>query len=767
MKLCNIFKVLLYVSLLFLSTINTSFAESFTISDIRIEGLKRLTPGTVFNYLPMKVGDEFNDQKSGDAVRSLFKTGLFNDVRLERDGNILVVIVDERPAIGTITLNGNEDIDSDDLLESLRQIGFAEGRVFNQSQLDSLERELRRQYFSLGKYAVKINSSVTELGNNRVGVDIDISEGVAARIKQINIVGNEDFEEKQLLKQFKLSTPTFLSFFTNVDQYSKQKLGADLESLRSFYLDNGYLNFNIESTQVSITPDKKDIYITVNVTEGEQFLVSEVNISGDLIVPEEELFEVVEIHKGDLFSRKYVTATTKNITDVVGNEGYAFANVNAVPEIEDASKTVKLTFFIDPGNRVNVRRINFAGNETTRDEVLRREMRQLEGGWISTTKVERGKVRLQRLGYFKDVNVETPAVPGTTDQVDVNYTVEENPSGQLSAGLGFSQTQGIILQARISQENFLGSGKRVQFAYNNSDVNTEYQVQYTNPYWSIDGISRGFGAFYRKTNATNANITRYDSEVLGTNINFGIPVTEYNRFFTGFSFENTKIKPDSVTATEVIDFINQNGDEFNILRWNSSFSYDTRNKGVLPDKGILHRISTEVGLPTFGDSLEFYKVSYRTQLFTELVENFIFSFKGDVGYGDGYGDTEQLPFFENFYAGGPRSVRGYAENTLGPKDSLNRPLGGNFRLFGGVEVILPIPFLADVKNLRFSSFLDAGNVYDTEDDNFEIGEFRYSAGISGIWVSPFGLISASIAQPFGDESGDDIEQFQFTFGTSF
>ena len=767
MKVCKLSQVLLYVLFILVSLSGPLHAvEQFTISDIRVEGLTRLTPGTVFNYLPMKVGDEFNDQRSGEAVRSLFKTGLFEDVRLERDGNILVVVVVERPAIGTITLNGNEEIESDDLIDSLRQIGFAEGRVFDKSQLDALERELQRQYFSLGKYAVEIESTVTEIDDNRVSVVIDISEGVAAKIKQINIVGNKDFKEKKLLKQFQLSTTTWLSFFTKVDQYSKQKLAADLESLRSFYLDNGYLNFNIESTQVSITPDKKDIYITVNITEGDQFLVSEVKISGTLIVPEKDLFEVVEIFEGDLFSRKFVTSSTKNITDVIGDQGYAFANVNAVPDIDQENKTVKLSFFVDPGKRVYARRINFAGNDTTRDEVLRREMRQLEGSWVSTTKVERGKIRLQRLGFFKTVTVETPPVAGTTDQVDVTYTVEEAPSGQLSAGLGFSQAQGLILQTRIAQNNFLGSGKNVSFAFNNSDVNTEYSLAYTNPYWTIDGISRGFSGFYRETNATNANITRFDSEVLGAGVNFGIPVTEFNFFFTSFNFESTKISPDSVAAEEVLDFINENGDSFNILRWNSSFSYDTRNKAILPDSGMLHRITTELGIPNFGDSLEFYKVAYRTQFFTELVADYIFSFRGDIGYGDGYSSTESLPFFENFYAGGPRSVRGYEENTLGPKDSIGRPLGGNFRIFGGVEVFLPIPFLDDVDNLRISTFVDAGNVYGT-DDEIDFGELRYSAGLSGIWVSPFGQISVSIAQPFGDKSGDELQQFQFTFGTAF
>ena len=678
------------------------------IEDIRVEGLKRLTPGTVFNYLPVKVGDDFNDQRSRESVRALFKTGLFDDVRLERDGSILVVIVDERPSIGRIELNGNDEIDSDELIDSLRQIGFAEGRVFDRSQLDALERELRRQYFSLGKYAVKIESNVIEKDGNIVNVEINISEGLAARIKQINIVGNEAFKEKKLLKEFKLSTPTWFSFWTKVDQYSKQKLSADLESLRSFYLNYGYLNFNIDSTQVSITPDKKDIYITVNITEGDQYQVREVKLAGDFILPEEDLFRLVEINRGDLFSRKFVTDSTENLTDALGNEGYAFANVNAVPDIDKDNKTVSLTFFIDPGKRVYVRRINFAGNTKTRDEVLRREMRQAEGGWISTTKVQRGRVRLNRLGYFKNVNVETPAVAGTTDQVDVLYTVEENPSGQLSLGLGASQSQGLILQTRVAQDNFLGSGKRVNFAFSNSDINTNYTLGYLNPYYTIDGISRGFEAFFRDTNAANANVTRFDSRVYGGSMSFGIPVSEFNFLRAAVSYENTEIQTDNIAAREINQFINLNGENFDITRLTSSFSYDTRNKAILPDAGILHRISAEVALPSFGNSLEFYKVTYRTQWLTELVEDYVFSLRGDVAYGDSYSDTPEFPFFENFYSGGPRSVRGYEENTLGPQDSLGRPLGGNLRIFGGAEVILPVPFLRDLDNIRISGFFGRG-----------------------------------------------------------
>jgi len=741
-------------------------AEDFIIEDIRVEGLQRLTPGTVFNYLPMKVGDEFNDRRSGEVARVLFKTGLFDDVRLERDGNVLVVIVRERPSIASITLNGNEDIKSDDLIDSLRQIGFAEGRVFDKSQLDGLERELRRQYFSLGKYAVRIKSTVTELENNRVDVVIDISEGLPAKIRQINIVGNESFDEDDLLKQFKLSTPTLFSFFTKVDQYSKQKLSADLESLRSFYLDNGYVNFNIDSTQVSITPDKKDIYITVNITEGEPFTVSRVELAGDLIIPEEDLFKQVRITRGDLFSRKAVTETTTNLTDIIGNEGYAFANVNAIPDIDRENKTVAVTFFIDPGKRVYVRRINFSGNVKTRDEVLRREMRQLEGAWISTTKVQRGRVRLQRLGYFQEVNVETPAVPGESDQVDVNYSVVENPSGQFLAGLGFSQSQGFIFQTSVTQDNFLGSGKSIAFAFNNSEVNRQFTLGYRNPYYTIDGISRGFNATFQQRDASNANVTRFDSTVWGGGVDFGIPVSEFNSFFLSLNYENTEIDTDSIIAREVIDFINLNGDRFDILRLNSSFTYDTRNSAFFSDDGMLHRFSAQVAVPGPGDSLEFYKLSYRTQIFYELIEDYVFSFKGDIGFGDSFGDTEEFPFFENFYAGGPKSVRGYEENTLGPKDSTGRPLGGNLRLIAGAEVILPVPFLRDLKSFRISGFFDAGNVYGVDED-FDVGELRYSAGIAGIWVSPFGLLSASVAAPIGDKEGDETQPFQFTFGTNF
>lgn len=767
-------KLLLLVMLLLIGN-SVSAAESFTIEDIRVIGLQRLTPGTIFNYLPVEVGDAFTDQISVEAARSLFGTGFFDDVRLERDGNVLVIRVKERPAIGSITISGNEDIKTEDLMDGLKGVGFAEGRVFDQSQLDKLEKELQRQYFSRGKYAVKIQSNVESLSNNRVAVSIDIAEGEAARIRQINIVGNEAFDDDDLLDEFELSPRTLFSFFTKKDQYSKQKLSGDLETLRSMYLDQGYINFNIDSTQVSITPDKKDIYITINVTEGEQYTVSGVKLAGELVLPEEELFKLVSVKSDSLFSRRDITNTSTAITDALGAEGYAFANVNSIPDIDEENKKVEMTFFVDPGKRAYVRRIAFSGNARTRDEVLRREMRQLESGWISTPKVERGKIRLQRLGYFKDVNVETPAVSGQPDLVDVHYSVEEQPFGNFMIGLGFSQTSGLIFQTSITQNNFLGSGSRMQFAFNNSSINRRFAVGYMNPYYTIDGISRGFNLNYQETDAFDANVVDFNSRVVGGGVSFGIPVSEFNSISTSFNYENTRLGV-GLFGTELLrDDINK-CNACNIYRFSIGFNYDTRNKTILPEDGYLHSVGAEVALPLLGDTREFFKLSYRTQWFFPLYRDFIFAVKGEFGYGDGFGD-DNLPIFENFYAGGPRSVRGYEENTLGPRVR-GRPLGGNIKLVGGAELIIPIPFLDEFKeSVRMSAFFDAGNVYgdygpDTNNEGlvnepFDISNLRYSAGLSGIWVSPFGLVSISIATPIGEKPGDETQRFQFNFGTNF
>lgn len=741
-----------------------AFAASFVVQDIRLKGLSRIAPGTVFNYLPVKVGDTIDDRRSADAIKALFKTGLFEDVQLEREGDVLVVIVKEREAISQITFSGNDNMKTEDLTKALKEIGFAEGEVYDKSKLDKVTQELKRQYFAQGKYGVRIDTKVTRLEGNRVAIAIDVSEGKTARIRQINIVGNKAFQDKELLKQFKLSTPTMFSFFTKNDQYSKQKLAADLESLRSYYLDRGYVNFNVDSTQVSITPDKSDVYVTVNVSEGDVFTVSEVKLSGQLIVPQEDLFEVVSIRKGMTFSRKLVTESSKGITDRLGDEGYAFANVNAVPDIRNEEKTVAITYFIDPGKRTYVRRINFFGNTRTRDEVLRREMRQLEGAWISTSKINRSKVRLQRLGYFESVNVETPAVPGTADQVDVNFTVVERASGNLLLGLGFSQSQGVIFNSQVTQDNFLGSGKRLDFAFNNSEVNRTYRLGYLNPYWTVDGVSRGFAVGYRETDANDANVTQYNSAVINAGAEFGIPLTEYNTLNLGLDFENTELDLGAFASEQVRDFVDREGDEFNTVRFTGSFAYDTRNKAILPDRGTLHRIRSEVAIP--GGDLEYYKLDYDARWFYPVTSKYTLALQGRVGYGDSYGDTEVFPFFENFYAGGPRSVRGFEDNTLGPKDSRGDALGGNLLVVGNAEVILPVPFLQDIESLRITGFVDAGNVYGVDED-FDADTIRYSAGLSGLWLSPFGVLTVSVAQPFNTQDGDSEQPFQFTFGTTF
>jgi outer membrane protein insertion porin family len=738
--------------------------EPFVVQDIRVEGLQRISAGTVFNYLPVKLGQTVDTEDSIAAVSALFSTGFFNDVRLERDGDVLVVFVTERAAISSIEIEGNQDLDTEELLKGLKEIGLAEGRVFDRSLLEKVEQELQRQYFSRGKYGVRIKTTVTPLERNRVGILIDISEGQVARIKQINIIGNHTFTDKELLDEFTLTTPTLLSAITKSDQYSKQGLSADLETLRTYYLDRGYLKFHINSTQVSITPDKKDIYITINITEGEQYKIKVVKLSGDLVVPAEEIFPLIDINPGDVFSRKQVTESVDKISSLLGNQGYAFANVNTVPDMDDETHEVSLGFFVDPGKRVYVRRINVSGNISTRDEVLRREMRQMEGGWYSAEKVERSRTRLDRLGYFEEVNVETPTVPGTTDQLDVNYSVTETSSGSITAGMGFSQSSGVLFNASIQQDNFLGTGKRVSFAFDNSSVNTVYSFAYVNPFWSIDGVSRGFGAFYRTTDANEANLTNYSTDTRGADVNFGIPVNEYDTVRLSTGYQGLDLKASRYSATEITDFIDQHGDSFDSLVLIGSWRHDTRTKRLFADTGGMQSVSLETTTP--GSGLEYYKLDYEQQRYLPLTRELTLGLKGRLGYGDGFGEFDQLPFFENFFAGGVRSVRGFEDNTLGPVDSYGDPIGGAFLVVFNAEVYFPVPFADDAKGVRLSTFLDVGNVYE-DYNNFDAGDLRYSVGLAGLWLSPLGPISVSIGFPLNEKTGDKVQNFQFTVGTFF
>ena len=780
--------------------------EDFIIEDIRVEGLLRLTPGTIFNYLPVKIGDTFNDRISGASARGLFRTGFFDDVTLRKDGNVLVVIVSERPTIGSLVITGNKEITTANLRVGLEEAGFTEGQVFDQSKLDSLERELQRQYFSNGKYGVRITPDVETLANNRVAVTVKISEGDAAKIRQINIVGNTTYSEDELLDEFELAPVSWQTLLTKSDRYSRQKLSGDLETLQSFYQDKGYVNFNIDSTQVTITPDKKDMYITINITEGEQYTISGVKLAGEFIVPEENLFGLISLRRGSLFSRKELTDSSTRLSDSLGGEGYPFANVNAIPLTSEENNTVDITFFIDPGKRVYVRRVNFTGNIKTRDEVLRREMRQQEAGWIATPMVERGKVRLQRLGYFGEVNVETPAVPGSADQVDVAYTVEERPFGSFTAGLGYSEVEGLVISTSVSQNNLFGSGNRALFAFNNSSYNRVFDLSYVNPYFTDDGVSRGYSFSYQETDGRDAGITAYDNRVISANLNFGFPISEYNSISASIGYQNTELSEDGFFADQVRDFIDKEGNQFDLIRLSAGFAYDTRDEVIFPNRGLYHQIVGEITVPTLGNSLEFYKISYRGQWFQPLPRGFIFALKGDIGFGDGFLGDDDLPFFENYYAGGPRSVRGYQQSSLGPRDNFGNPLGGNVKIVTGAEVIIPIPFLEEFDQFRFSAFVDAGNVYCTghatrdivtttttsgtnsiggplsvgstistvdtsplcrDDNRFSLGDLRYSAGLGAVWISPMGVMSFSLSTPFNDQTGDETERFQFNIGTSF
>jgi outer membrane protein insertion porin family len=737
--------------------------DAFVVKDIRVEGLQRISLGTVLNYLPVNVGETFDGSRSAGTIRALFKTGFFNDVRLRVDGDVLVVVVEERPAIATVKINGNKDITTDQLKEALKSIGLSDGSIFDRSSLEKMKLELERQYFGQGKYSVKVQSTVTSLPDNRVDVVIDIDEGSVARIRRINVIGNHAFSDEELLADFELSPPTLFAFFSDSDQYSSRKLSGDLETLRSHYLDNGYINFSIDSTEVSITPDKADVYVTINVTEGDKYKVSGVQLAGDLVVPEEELRKLITVKAGDVFSRKAATQSAAAISERLGHEGYAFSNVNPAPKVDKDKREVELVFVVDPGRRIYVRRVNVAGNTKTEDEIVRREVRQMEGGWIATDKVNLSRTRLNRLGFFEEATVETPAVPGVADQVDVDFTVKEQPSGSLTAGVGYSQSDGFLVNASISQNNMLGTGKRVSATVNNSSTNRTYSFSYTNPYYTLDGISRGFSIFSRETDAEDTDVVDYTTDVKGVSVDYGFPMSEFNTANLSLGYENTSIDTTDSTPQSIFDFITENDDQFDIFKLTAGFTHDTRNRAILANRGVLHNISAEFSVP--GSDLEYYKLRYRALKYLPLYGDFTLLLKGDVGYGDGYGDSHSLPFFENFYTGGPESVRGYSSNSLGPQEN-GDARGGAFKTVGNVEFIFPLPFAADNKSLRVSTFFDIGNVF-AEVHDFETDELRQSIGVSVLWFTPIAPMTFSLAWPLNDQREDDVERFQFTLGSFF
>ena len=737
--------------------------EPFTVRDIRVEGIQRTEAGTVFSYLPIKVGDTMDNKQAAAAIHALYATGFFKDVLLKVERGVLIVQVRERPSIASIEINGVKDIPKDQLKESMKYAGLAEARIFDKGVLDKATQELKRQYIARGKYGVSVTTTVTELERNRVNIVFNVVEGDVSKIKQINLIGNKAYTEKELLDLMKLSTPGWFSWFSSSDQYSKQKLSADLETLRSFYMDNGYLEFNIDSTQVSITPDKEDIYITVNFSEGGKYSVANVSVSGDTLIPKAEIEKFVQVKKGDTFSRKALTDTSKKIAERLGQEGYAFANVNAIPEIDREKHQVSFDFMVDPGQRVYIHRINIAGNDKTRDEVIRREFRQVEGEWFDVEKVKKSKQRVDKLDFFSEVNIETPPVQGTADQLDVNMSVKEKSTGNISVGAGFSSGEGFVLSGGVTQANLFGTGNFLSTQINTGKVNQVYSVSYTNPYYTDDGVSRGFDVYKRNTDSQSTAVSQYSSHTLGGGVRFGVPIGEEQSVSYGLAVERTELGLFSTSPTRLIQYVNVFGTFNTNLLGTIGWMSDSRDSAIYTTEGTVQRAFAEIALPAF--DMRYYKLNYQHQLYYPVNSDITLLLNGEAGIAGGYGGKE-LPFFKNFYAGGPGSVRGYDASSLGPRDSAGLVLGGPRRVVGGVELMTPFPGMDKEKSVRLSGFIDAGGVYGPGDQPGSAG-LRYSAGAAFTWLSPVGPLKFSYAWPLNKQSVDKVQKFQFTLGSIF
>jgi len=848
---------------LLLGTSTAMASDPFVVSDIRVEGLQRISAGAVFAAMPLNVGDTVESDTLRSTIRNLFRTGNFDDVRVGRDGSVLVVSVQERPSISEIVIEGNKQLKTEDLTKNLEKAGLSEGQVFKRSTLEQMRQELGRAYAAQGRYDAHIQTEVVAQPRNRVSVRVSIEEGETAKIKHINIVGNTVFDDETLVELFELKSTGWWSWLTGNDKYAKEKLKGDIEKLNSYYLDRGYVNFRVESTQVSLSPDRQQVYISFNVNEGSEYQFGKVDLSGNIILPEEELRKFVLIEKGKPFSQALVTNTEKLITTRLGNEGYNFAKVKGIPEINNETKQADIKFFVDPGKRTYVRRIEFSGNNKTADEVLRREMRQMEAAPASSDKIEQSRVRLERLGYFKEAKVDTQEVPGTDDLIDIKYTVEEQPSGSIGASVGYAQDAGLLLGANLQQDNFLGSGKSVGIGVNKSQYMFDVRMNYVNPYYTEDGVSRGFSLFYREADLGEINVANYSMSTKGGLLNFSYPIEETERLTFALGVANTEIDPgygspkevigsprplkgfstyyvnqlqadgtyaapESVSAVTDADFLpyqptgflDQYGDSYNEFTLTLGWVQSTLNRGQLATRGHSQNFSVELAVP--GSDLEYYKLSYNAQKFLPLTESLTLRFRTELGYGDGYGDLDGLPFFQNYYAGGFSSVRGYRSNTLGPRGTpadiyrtgracvavdtngactsfsptqqsyLKQPgqpfldfypidnaddtaaIGGNVLVEGSVELLFPLPFVKDQRSLRSAVFLDAGNVFSTNCSPGQLNcfspdfnEMRFSAGLGVTWITGFGPLTFSIARPLNKSEFDDTEFFQFSIGRGF
>ncbi|MEJ2514739.1 MAG: outer membrane protein assembly factor BamA [Gammaproteobacteria bacterium] len=766
--------------------------EPFVVRDMRVEGLARISEGTVFNYLPVSLGDRLDAQRVQEGIRAVYATGLFRDVEFRREGNTLVISVTERPSIRSFTIEGNKDIKTEDLEDSLRNVGLARGKTFNRSVLEDVTQYLTEQYYGRGKYNVQVDTTVTENPeDNTVDIAVDIAEGKRARIRQINLVGNQAFSDEEIVDEFESQTPNWLSFYKQDDRYARETLLGDLEKLQSFYMDRGYAAFEVESTQVAISPDKQNIYITVNVEEGEPYVISDIKLAGDLVLPEAQLERLVLAKPGETFSRRLLTQSAELMTYRLGEEGFAFARVDPVPDVNPETNEVAITFYVDPGKRAYVRRINYYGTQSTEDEVFRREMRQMEGGFLSNRALERSEQRIRRLPFVEEVSSETDPVPGTDDLVDVSYQIKEGLPGSFGGGVGYSGSQGVILNGNVVHTNFLGRGNRVEADISTGRYATVYRFLHTDPYVTMDGVSRTVSAAYRDITQYTSGASDFSTKTLTLGLEYSYPITEYTRIRYGFSAQRSDLLTDSSSPLQSQRWVRLNGDSTTtelrpgVFAYQTKFtsyelvlgwSYDSRNRFLFADRGTRSRVSLNYALP-FGD-VEYYTLRLDYLQYVPLFGPLFIEWNARADYGDSLGDTTEIPPYDRFFGGGPTSVRGFKEGYLGPRDSQNRPYGGNLRVASQVELILPSPeTIAD--STRFGLFFDAGNVFSTDttpfiDQNlnpvsydFSFDEFRYSVGASVQWLAPIGLFRVSYGIPLNDKPEDDTEGFQFTIGSAF
>ena len=802
-------KKLLLCFLAFFSFAVTAFDE-FLITDIRIVGLQRVSIGSIFTAIPVSVGDKMNEGKVSEITRALFSTAQFNDIQIGKDGNALIISVAERPSISSIELEGNKALKSEDLLQGLDGAGISEGQVYKRSTLNGMKSELIRQYASQGRYGAGVEIETIDKPRNTIELKIIIDEGKSAKIKKVNIIGNELFTDADLMTGFELQEGKWYSFLSNKDKYSKEKLEGDIENLESFYLDRGYLKFSIESSQVSVSKDKQDVFITLSIREGEQYKIDEVNIIGDVPLDEGMYNPILEGLKDQIYSQAQITSIEEYLVNFLGNEGYTFAEVTGNPEMSEEANKVSLIFLVQPGNRTYARKILFSGNYLTNDEVLRREMRQFEGAWASDNLIEGSKLRLERLGFFKEVNVETIPVPGTEDQVDIEFTVEEESTSSIGGSIGYSDF-GMNLGLNLSDNNFLGSGNRFNLAINKSVYQEAYNISFFDPYFTMDGVSRGYSVYYRVTDYGEYNVANYLTNSMGGGVQFGYPISDITRIGLNLNFDNTDIDPGSLPSREIADFLASEGTVFDVFKAQAVWSKMTLNRGMFPTYGSSTDVMLQVTVP--GSDLTYFKTNIKQKFYRPLgFANLVFGFDGELGYLGAYGDTQKTPFFENFYSGGPRSIRGFESNTLGPRvtpapcyefdaktgecplivdtdfdgipDSIAQnpygyqqirdPIGGNFLVEGSLQLIFKLPMVEDQRSMRSAFFVDFGNVFSTDCQEYQLNcyepsvdELKYSVGVGVTWITGFGPMSFSFSQPFNDGIYDRTEEFQFTIGTVF